>query len=565
MRKFFSHLIFLAYSPILFAQTIPNYNIVWGDPQASVGYYFLHAVKISGGQASGFHTMILDRYGRLVYLKKFNSVSNDFKLHPNGLMSYAFTPPGNPDAAKFHIMDSTFYVRDSVGCAGGVFTDGHDLLILPNGHYLMMGFEYRIMNLSSYNWFNGNGSPGSSNASVKCGVIQELDENKNLIFMWKSADYFQFADVDERVLFNPNNVDWTHFNSHELDSDGNILISVRHFNEVTKISRQTGAIIWRLGGKRNQFTFINDPYNGFTGQHDARRIPNGNITIFDNGIIRNTSVNPARAVEYIVNEQNLTASLVWSHIYSNNSSSRFLGNVQRLPNGNTVIGWGGLLNANVTFNCVKPNGSLVMEIKFPDTLYTYRAFNYSTLPWSLNRPVITCFSSGGNYFLDAGSGYGSYLWSTGATTQIIQITSPDTYYVFVPYGQGGYISSERAIITNMNNPCSQIGVKNISNEIPSSYKLYQNYPNPFNPTTYIGFRIADFGFVKLTVYDVLGSEITTLVNEKLAPGAYEVSWDGSNYPPGGGQVPSGVYFYQLTVSSEQLVFYTNTKKLVLIK
>ena len=92
---------------------------------------------------------------------------------------------------------------------------------------------------------------------------------------------------------------------------------------------------------------------------------------------------------------------------------------------------------------------------------------------------------------------------------------------------------------------SFVGIKNISNEIPQSFSLSQNYPNPFNPVTHFGFRIAEFGLVKLTVYDALGKEVQVLVNEQLQPGSYEADWDASAYP-------SGVYYYKLEVNDLRL-------------
>jgi len=98
-----------------------------------------------------------------------------------------------------------------------------------------------------------------------------------------------------------------------------------------------------------------------------------------------------------------------------------------------------------------------------------------------------------------------------------------------------------------------IGIQSISNETPNGYSLSQNYPNPFNPTTHFGFRIADFGLVRLTVYDALGKEVTILVNQLMQPGTYEFSWDASAYS-------SGVYFYKLETDQ-----YSEIKKMVLIK
>ncbi len=97
------------------------------------------------------------------------------------------------------------------------------------------------------------------------------------------------------------------------------------------------------------------------------------------------------------------------------------------------------------------------------------------------------------------------------------------------------------------------GISQISAEVPNSFSLSQNYPNPFNPDTKIKFQIANSGNVKLTVYDEAGKEITTLFNEHLQAGTFEVEWDASNYP-------SGAYFYKLETQS-----FSETKKMVLIK
>ncbi len=100
-----------------------------------------------------------------------------------------------------------------------------------------------------------------------------------------------------------------------------------------------------------------------------------------------------------------------------------------------------------------------------------------------------------------------------------------------------------------------VGIRNISSEIPDNFNLSQNYPNPFNPVTKIKFDIAanSVGQTFLSVYDLAGREIQTLVNEKLNPGTYEVSFDGRN-------LASGVYFYKLESGS-----YSKVLKMTLIK
>jgi subtilisin-like proprotein convertase family protein len=99
---------------------------------------------------------------------------------------------------------------------------------------------------------------------------------------------------------------------------------------------------------------------------------------------------------------------------------------------------------------------------------------------------------------------------------------------------------------------SAIAVKE-NNQLINDYKLFQNYPNPFNPNTIIRFQIEDSRLINLKVFDILGREVTTLINEKLNPGEYEVMFDGSG-------LPSGIYFYKLITDG-----FSETKRMVLIK
>ncbi len=98
-----------------------------------------------------------------------------------------------------------------------------------------------------------------------------------------------------------------------------------------------------------------------------------------------------------------------------------------------------------------------------------------------------------------------------------------------------------------------IGIIPISTEVPNRYSLHQNYPNPFNPDTKLKFAIPKSSFSTIRIYDVLGREVKTLVNQALIAGIYETTWDATNYP-------SGVYYYRLVSGN-----YTETKKMVLLK
>jgi photosystem II stability/assembly factor-like uncharacterized protein len=117
----------------------------------------------------------------------------------------------------------------------------------------------------------------------------------------------------------------------------------------------------------------------------------------------------------------------------------------------------------------------------------------------------------------------------------------------------GFISGFAGTILKTTTSGEVLGLQPISNVVPHVFVLSQNYPNPFNPQTKIEFSVPKTSFTKLIVFDLLGREVTTLVNEELKPGTYEADWDGSNFS-------SGVYFYKLVAGD-----FTETKKMVLMK
>ena len=190
----------------------------------------------------------------------------------------------------------------------------------------------------------------------------------------------------------------------------------------------------------------------------------------------------------------------------------------------------------------------------------------SWMQTAINIPGVFSFATiGENIF--AGTYYnGVYLSTNNGTTwtnknqgfnvvPVVNALLIANNYIFA--GTDGYSVWKRSL-------AEITSTENISSEVPVSYSLGQNYPNPFNPTTKIrfdvanGFPIKTFGNdpprrVVLKVYDVMGRELQTLVNESLKPGTYEVSFDGS-------ALNSGVYFYKLITNG-----YTETRKMLLLK
>ena len=297
--------------------------------------------------------MITNNDGSLFYAEDIG-VGVDFKRQPNGSLTHY-------GLSKYYELDSLYNRVDSFYCGNGYSTDGHELRILNNEHALVMCYDSQFVNMSLI-------VPGGNPNAIVIGlIIQEIDKNKNVVFQWRSWDHIPITDAVD-VNLTAAVVDYIHGNAIEQDNDGNILISSRHLNEITKINRATGAMIWRFGGRNNQFTFVNDTIP-FHYQHDIRRIANGNITMFDNGNFRTPLV--SRALEYSLDEVNKVATLVWQYKHTPVVYGAFMGSVQRLRNGNTLIGWGGTSPALTE---VTPSGQIALEMTLPAGVFSYRVF-----------------------------------------------------------------------------------------------------------------------------------------------------------------------------------------------
>lgn len=169
--------------------------------------------------------------------------------------------------------------------------------------------------------------------------------------------------------------------------------------------------------------------------------------------------------------------------------------------------------------------------------YTGSAYNLKVFKTShiTNIPWFKA-SSSGSFFCSAISDDGQTVIGTGKGIHARG------------FGSGGILYN--MLIDTSENP---LGINNNQNTIPHNHALSQNYPNPFNPSTLITYDIPKDGIVKITVFDVAGKEVSTLVNKFQKSGKYSVSFDGSNFT-------SGVYFYKIETPG-----FTETKKMILIK
>jgi hypothetical protein len=388
---------------------LPSFFIEQREGELGDGYLFVSMFNRFIGRKS-YH-LILDNDGDLVYYQPLDLIpsSNDFKKQPNGLLSYFSALDGD---VTYEVMNNNYEVVRQIRAVddpqtGEVYTiDNHGLQLLENGNALFMIHARRVIDLSAI-------IPGGSNEAEVIGcVIQEVDKDNKLVFQWRSWDHIGLPDTFEP--FDRNPLRYTHCNSVEVDRDGNLLVSFRNLYEVTKIDRQTGEILWRMGGRQNEFEFLND--DGFTIQHDARRLANGHITLYDNGDARADDGEgvDSRGVEYVVDEVNKTVEKVAEFHNVPPTFAKYMGNVQRLPNGNTILGWGS--SSAPVLTEFDANGEKILEFKSADNMFSYRAFRSTWRGFPLWPPRVTGFSAGDEVHL-------AFSWNGSTETASYYIDS----------------------------------------------------------------------------------------------------------------------------------------------
>lgn len=466
---------------------------------------------------------ILDSTGNYLYFVPFTTQSQapfsinrgivNFGLEENGMLSFAQRVGGT---MQFHLLDNAMNVSESIACSG-FDVDIHEFEARTNGERLLLCVEDRFGDLSAYTTING--FQGDTNAVLRGNLIQRFDAGGALEWEWKTLDAFAISDTYFENVFNSSSfLDHAHVNAFEVDTDGHYLVSSRAMNEITKINSTTGQIIWRLGGKNNMFTFINDTIE-FTAQHDIRRLDNGNIMLFDNA--GNSVVPIARGIEYALDTVNWTATMVWEFKNPFNVSSGFIGSSRRLPQGNTIIDWGGAFPFNTTtsFSEVDASGNIVMDLDLPNRYISYRAPKVE-MPFTLPHPTIDCNDS----MLVAPAGFTEYYWSSGETGNAITPTAVGTYYVWVDYGIG-YLRSFPFEVDTITSFCGTVGIEVEKKE---TFKIY---PNPASSVLNIEFEDGAFNSNLFSVVDVSG-HILQVNLRKLGGNSAQINVES---------LPSGVY------------------------
>ncbi|NQT26785.1 aryl-sulfate sulfotransferase, partial [candidate division KSB1 bacterium] len=361
---------------VLDGVSIPS-NFPWirilASNNPAEGYIFMN----HGADSFLKYHMILNNTGTPVwYFYSHHWDPRNFRLHANGEIAMNVYHP-NSFGDGYISMDNTYSITDSFWVDwNGYKLDNHELLILEDGSCFMIGYKYYTVDMSQL--VDG----GLTNVSVmETSIFGYSSGSKIPNFIWRALDNFDIADNDAPDIndLTAKSIRFPHMNAIDVDTDGNILLSCRHLSEITKINPETGEIIWRLGGNHNQFTFINDPLQGPSNQHDIRALGDNHYTVFDNGNQHTPQV--SRGVEWEINTDAMTATLVWEHRNNEVSGkySYYMGNNQRLPNGNRLINWATGRELSQLATEVTSDGTKALEFEFEDRTSVYRIHKF---PWN---------------------------------------------------------------------------------------------------------------------------------------------------------------------------------------
>jgi hypothetical protein len=277
---------------------------------------------------AGRYGLVIDNSGRVVWYHEFapSGPGLNFIAQPNG--RYAAEPPaasGSP--AVWVEVDPDGTVTRTFGCANALTPRFHDLIREPDDSYWLICDDVRTMDLSALG--------GNANARVIAAEIQHVGPDNALRFRWNAFDQFDITDLDSADRSGPT-VNWTHANAIALTGDGTLLVSFRNLSEITAINTSTGAVVWRLGGKRDQFGFAECCAPMFARQHGVRVASDGSIVFLDNS----GTAGDSRVRRILVNAPLHRAEPEGAFSASPPAVAGLGGSVQELPSGNLLVAFG---------------------------------------------------------------------------------------------------------------------------------------------------------------------------------------------------------------------------------
>jgi hypothetical protein len=339
---------------------------------------------------------------------------------------------------EYVIFDHSYREIARFGAGNGYEGDHHEFLITPEDTALITIYSKVERDLS--------GVGGPVGGVVLDGIVQEIDiESGEVLFEWHSLEHIGL----EESYYAP--YDYFHINSIDVYDEDHLLISARRTCAVYKVDRKTGEVVWRLGGKKSDFKMGTGVRT--TLQHDARRNADGTITIFDNGDVNRGD--QSRAIMIEVDEDKMSASLVREYTHPDGLLSDTQGNVQVLPKGNILVGWG----SAPFFSEFNHHGELLFHAAFPTEDESYRAFRFLWSGQPTDEPAMAV-ESGPE---DEVTLYASWNGATEVTTwQVLAGSAPDQLELLASAPRQGF---ETVITVHTTEPYVSLMAVNSSGKV----------------------------------------------------------------------------------------------------
>ncbi len=379
----------------------------------------------------GYYVMILSNDATPIWYRELTNAGWDLKVLPNGYIHYAqqlraLTYTGGGDVTH-EILDENYNAKETIRGGNGYAAEAHDFQMLPNGNVLQVGYYLSEVDMSQV---VSNGNPA---ALVSGAVLQELDAQRTVVFQWRSWDYYPFT--SQWVNSTNAVISQFHVNCLFQDNDGHIVISTPDW--VKKINRQTGDIMWHLGGTENQYTFVGVTQPQGIDQfrsHAINRLPNGNVLLYNNSAF--TPGTTSTVHEYALDETNKIATHIWTYTPNPSIPGPFQGNAERLANGNTFVGWGGLGNLTPVACTEVAGTNVVFQMKFNNpNVISYRNYRFPYPPQSQANEASVTEVSAGNTYTFGGTGVSIGVVTGGGGYNRVTVTR-DPYAPIYPLFQG---------------------------------------------------------------------------------------------------------------------------------
>ncbi|WP_433299318.1 arylsulfotransferase family protein [Actinoplanes sp. CA-030573] len=292
---------------------------------------------------------------------------------------------------EFVIADRSYREITRVRAAGSEQADQHDFVITPRDTALFWVYDPVPWDLSALG--------GPKDGVLHDGVIQEIDiATGKKLFEWRAREH---VTLDESYAPLPQGesahlpYDYFHANSVGLAADGHIIISSRHTWTTYKIDKSSGQVIWRLGGKKSDFTI--DEKAKFAWQHDFRQRRDGTYSVFDNGAGVTKVHDYSRGLVMKLDEAARRATFVAEFVHPDKLSAPTQGSFRELADGGAFIGWGQL----PYFTEHNADGTVRLAGHLPLDNQSYRAYKADWTGQPLDQPALGLHVDGGNVIVSA--------------------------------------------------------------------------------------------------------------------------------------------------------------------